>query len=69
MRKKSQKQKILEWLLQGYSITPLEALNMFNTLRLGAIIFDLRKDGWNNINSKLIKTESGKWVAEYSMGE
>lgn len=39
------KAQILAHLQQGQSITPLDALEMFGCLRLGARIYDLRKDG------------------------
>lgn len=45
--KPTKKQRVLEHLLKGGAITPLEALNMFGSLRLGAIIFELRQDGYN----------------------
>ncbi|MCE7856899.1 MAG: hypothetical protein DYG97_10195 [Ignavibacteria bacterium CHB3] len=41
----SQKQAILEYLLSGKSITPLEALDLFKCFRLGARIWDLKKEG------------------------
>lgn len=35
--------EIKKYLLQGYSLTPLEALNLFGTMRLSDIIFRLKK--------------------------
>lgn len=45
--KKSQNQKIAEYLCKGKSITPLEALNRFGCFRLSARIYDLDKIGFN----------------------
>lgn len=42
-RKKSQKQLILDYLLEGNEITPMDALNKFGCFRLGARIADLKK--------------------------
>ena len=43
--KKSQKQNILEYLKQGFSITPLDALNMFGCFRLANVIYMLKNEG------------------------
>jgi len=49
--KASQKTKVLDWLQSGKSLTPLEALDMFGSMRLAAIIEVLRnKEGYNIIN-------------------
>ena len=58
----SQKDSILSYLQTGRSLSPLEALNMFNCLRLGARISDLRKEGYN-IETTYNKT--GKRYAKY----
>lgn len=50
----SKKTKIKEYLLAGYSITPLEALNYFHSMRLGAEIFKLRKEGMD-IETTLVR--------------
>ena len=39
---KTQKQKVLDRLRAGHSITQMQALRMFGCMRLGAIIFELR---------------------------
>lgn len=39
--KTTQSNQILEYMRQGNSITPLEALNLFGCMRLGARIYDL----------------------------
>lgn len=52
----SQKELILNHLLDGKSITPLEALDLFKCFRLGAMIWDLKKEG-HDIKSELFFDE------------
>ena len=40
-----QKQQILNYLKGGNTLTPVEALNKFGCMRLGARIYDLKRDG------------------------
>lgn len=61
---------VLAHLLSGKKLTPIEAFDKYRTMRLGAIIFNLRKEGevtgeWDIINEnpkskhgiyKLVKT-------------
>ena len=44
--KKNQKDQILEHIEKYGSITPLEAQRLYGCMRLGARIWDLRKDGY-----------------------
>lgn len=60
----SQKAMVRAWLLDGHTLTPLEALNRFNSLRLSAIIFDLREEGLPIVTEK-IQVAPRKRVAEY----
>ena len=63
----SQKSRILEHMRTGNSITPVEALNLYGSLRLGARIAEIRSDGYT-IHMKLVKDEkTGKRYAQYSM--
>lgn len=62
----SQSEKILAWLRSGNTLTPLEALDRFQTLRLGGRIYDLKKAG-HDIKKRMVETRSGKHVAEYFM--
>jgi len=64
----SQTTQILWHLKAGYSLTPIDALNMFGCFRLGARIWDIKKMGFN-VKSKLITTNTNKVVAEYSLGK
>ncbi len=44
MKKLSQREQVKKYLEEGNTITPLEALNKFGSLRLGAIIHTLRHE-------------------------
>jgi hypothetical protein len=60
----TQKARVRAWLLEGHSITQLEALKMFQSLRLSAIIFDLREEGLDIVTEKL-QVSPKKRVARY----
>jgi hypothetical protein len=60
----SQTALIKGWLLNGYSITQLDALNMFGCFRLAARISDLRDQGLS-IDTKIVTLQNGKRVAMY----
>jgi hypothetical protein len=63
----TQTDSILAHLEAGNRITPIEALSRFGCFRLGARIYDLRRDG-HDISSKTkeVTTRDGKkHVAEY----
>lgn len=62
----SQQEKVLARLMEGKSITPLEALRDFGCFRLGARIFNLRKQGYN-IVSRTVVASDGKKFSEYSL--
>lgn len=62
----SQKAYIIAYLKQGYGITPLEALHIFQCNRLAARIRDLRRMGWH-ITTTMITVPSGKRVARYTL--
>lgn len=62
----SQKAYIIAYLKQGYGITPLEALRIFQCNRLAARIRDLRRMGWH-ITTTMITVPSGKRVARYTL--
>ncbi len=61
----SQKSRIQAYLSQGKSLTPLQALKLFGTLRLGARILELRADGLKVV-SRMIRV-GDKRVARYSV--
>lgn len=62
----TQKAGVRAWLLKGNAITQLEALNRFGSLRLSAIIFDLREEGLPIVTEKL-QVSPRKRVAQYSL--
>ena len=68
----SDKERILEHLKQHKSITPLEALNRFGCYRLGARIWELRRDG-HRIDTEIIhdKDQHGEEMryAKYTLME
>jgi hypothetical protein len=62
----SQSEAILAHLQSGESLTAMQALSLFNCLRLGARIHQLREAG-HNIQAEIIRTRSGKNVAKYTL--
>ena len=64
----SQEKSILEYLQAGNKLTPLEAFKRFDTLRLGGRIYDLKQQGYD-IQRKMVKTRTGKEVAEYWLAD
>lgn len=60
----SQEGRILKYLLGGNRITALEALDKFQCMRLGAVIYNLKKKNFK-IEDKFIETNSGKHVKQY----
>jgi len=67
-KRPTQANKILFYLKQGHSITPLEALKLFQCFRLGARIYELKKRGYL-IQKKMIITNNKKYIAEYRLEE
>ena len=64
---KSQNESILKHLQKGKKLTPLDALKMFGSLRLGVRIYDLKQQG-HNIVSKFV-SRNGKTFSEYSYAD
>lgn len=62
----TQKANVRAWLLNGNTITQIEALNNFGSLRLSAIIFRLREEGLPIVTEKL-QVSPRKRVAQYSL--
>jgi hypothetical protein len=60
----SQNALIKGWLLNGHSLTHLEALNQFGCFRLAARIADIRDEGFYIITD-MVTLENGKRVARY----
>lgn len=68
---RSQTKRILEYLRDGHSITPLEALRMFSCFRLGARIAEISEIvGYKLPRKKVqVRNAEGKdvWVMQYSL--
>ena len=62
----TQRQQILAYLERGRSITPMDALTRFGCFRLGARIWELKRQGWK-IMTRMVKTRDGKHVASYRL--
>ena len=60
----SQADRILEHMLLGNSITPMEALNLFGSERLAARIADIKKRGYL-VYSEFVTTNTGKKIKRY----
>lgn len=63
MKPESQNALIKGWLLNGHSITQLDALNMFGCFRLSARIANLREEGFAVVTDMV--TINDKRVARY----
>lgn len=63
---KSQAEKILDYMLSGKAITPIEALDLFGCFRLGARIADIKAKGYL-VYSDRITLPNGKKVAQYHL--
>ena len=65
-RKRTQSNQILQHLLDGNSKTPIEALKKFGCFRLGARIFELRKQGFI-IDTITVDNGEGNKFAKYTL--
>ena len=63
----SQTALIKGWLLNGRSITQLDALNMFGCFRLAARIANIREEGFDIVTD--IITVNDKRVANYRLSK
>ncbi len=61
----TQKDRILEYMKLGFSITPLEALSRFGCFRLSSIIYDLKAEK-HRIHTELIQCGK-KRFAQYRL--
>ncbi len=65
MAAKTQKEKIREYLVNGGTLTPLDALEKFGCFRLATRIFELKKEGLD-IRTEMVENEAtGKRYAKY----
>lgn len=68
MDKATQIQKIYHYMLENKGITQREAMMRLGVGRLAARISDMKKRGYK-ISTEMIKTDSGSYVARYSLDE
>ena len=61
----SQNSQILAWLRKGRTLTPRQALDLFDCLRLSGRIFNLREAGWNIKTVDAVVGPKKKHVAKY----
>lgn len=65
MKKKSQTERIMLFLLSGGTLTPMQALRKFDCWALSSRISEIRKS--YAVKSELIRVRSGKFVSRYSI--
>ena len=63
--KRSQSDRIIDYLATGRPLTPIVALRRFGTFRLGARVHELKQQG-HRIESRLVKRGDAH-VAEYRL--
>ena len=63
----SQNADILAYLSKGRTLTALQALKLFGTLRLAARVDNLQNQG-HRIRKHMVEVGKGKRVAEYYLG-
>lgn len=61
MRTDTQAGQILEYLKAGNAITPIDALNKFGCFRLGARIWDLKREG-HRIEKEIVRDGDKHWA-------
>lgn len=60
MSKKSQSEKLLDYLKSGRSITSMGAYRLFNITQLGARIYELKGKGYNIRDEWALHPDTGK---------
>lgn len=64
-KRKTKKQLIKEHLQAGRSITPMEALKLYDSFRLAAVIHVLREKEGLNIITNICQSTTGAEYAQY----
>jgi hypothetical protein len=67
-RQPSQKEALRARLVAGEKVTPLDALDQMGSFRLGARVYELRREGME-IVTQMVKTPGGATVAQYSLAQ
>ena len=65
-KKETKQDKVLTHLQTYGNITPLEALNLYGSFRLGALIFNLRKEGYEIETTIVPKKGYAKYIYNVS---
>ena len=66
MNRPTQMSEILAYMQAGNRITSMQAIEMFGATRLPAIIFDLRKAGYNIITHDIVGKNRYGGVCQYA---
>lgn len=61
----AQREKIREFLIKHHKISSWEAINKFRITRLGAHIYELRRQGMNIHGQRKRNSGTGTWYTEY----
>ena len=62
--KKGKIKEVLQYLQAGNTLTVEQAYHLFDTMRLPAIIYDLREAGYS-IHARVIKTDTDRYTEYY----
>ena len=66
----NREQRVLEYLKKYHTITPKEALNECGTMRLSAVIYNLKKEGYK-FKTEMIRVptrfQKFTYVAQYTL--
>lgn len=65
----TQNDAILRDLKRGKKITPLDALDRYGSMRLGARIFDLKKRGFPIVKETVHDRQNGRRYASYRLAK
>lgn len=64
--KKTQEEKVLEYLKKHRTITPYQALDLFGCFRLASIIFRIKEDGHEVITQLIMKVDADGETMKYA---
>ena len=63
---KTQREKVLDYLMTGANITNDKAMSLFQIRRLSAVILQIRKDGWK-VQKEWKQSFNGSRYASYTL--
>ena len=67
MSRESKTKRVLRHLLSGLELTPAEAYRNYHTMRLGAIIHNLRKKGYKGKTYNIVNLNPSHEYARYKL--